>query len=61
MKQKRQQLMLADDNPAVVIFNNFKAQCTSEMLRILDDNNINVILISANCTDRLQLLDKHMH
>ena len=49
--------MLAVDHPAVVIFDNFKAQCTSELLTILDENNINVILIPANCTDRLQPLD----
>ena len=29
-------------------------------LIILDKNNINVILIPANCTDRLQLLDMTM-
>ena len=57
VKQKREELMLADDHPAVVIFDNFEAQCTSNLLTILDDNNINVILIPANCTDRLQLLD----
>ena len=57
VKQKREELMLAVDYPAVVIFDNFKAQCTSELLTILDDNNINVILIPANCTDRLQPLD----
>ena len=49
--------MLAVNHPAVVIFDNFKAQCTSELLKILDDDYINVILIPANCTDRLQSLD----
>lgn len=57
VKQTRKELMLAVDHPAVVIFDNFKAQCTSELLKILDDNSINVILIPANCTDRLQPLD----
>lgn len=57
VKQTRKELMLAVDHPAVVIFDNFKAQCTSELLKILDDNNINVILIPANCTGRLQPLD----
>ena len=57
VKQKREELMLAVDHPAVIIFDSFKAQCTSELLTILDENNINVILIPANCTDRLQPLD----
>ena len=30
---------------------------TQDLLTFLDDNNINVILIPANCTDRLQPLD----
>ena len=41
----------------MLIFDNCKEQCTPELLTLLDDNNINVILIPANCTDRLQPLD----
>ena len=40
-----------------MIFDNFKGQCTEEFLKFLDSNNIDVILILPNCTDRLQLLD----
>ena len=36
---------------------NFKGQCISEFLKLLDVNNINVILIPRNCTNRLQPLD----
>ena len=57
VKQKRIDLKLSVDYPALVIFDNFKGQCTKELLSTLDDNNINVILIPANCTDRLQPLD----
>ena len=54
---KRKDLKLPIDLPAVLIFDNFKGQCTLELLTLLDDNNINVILIPPNCTDRLQPLD----
>ena len=54
---KRKELKLPLDQSAILIFDNFKRQCTSEFLTLLDVNNINVILIPPNCTDRLQLLD----
>lgn len=57
VKQKREDLMLPVDYPALIIFDNFKGQCTTELLTTLDSNNINVLLIPANCTDRLQPLD----
>ena len=54
---KRKSLNLASKFPALVLFNNFKAQCTSDILTLLDQNNINVVLIPPNCTDCLQPLD----
>lgn len=54
---KREELKLPPDQPAVLIFDNFKGQCTSELLTLLDTNNISVILVPPNCTDRLQPLD----
>jgi len=56
VKSKREELMLCADYPAVVLFDNFKGQCTTELLTILD-NNINIVLIPANCTSRLRPLD----
>ena len=53
----KKSLKLPDDYPALLIFDNFKAQCTSDILTLLDDNYINVTLVPANCTDRLQPLD----
>ena len=47
----------ADDYPALVLFNNFKAQCTPDFLSSLIQNNINVALIPPNCTDCMQPLD----
>ena len=55
--KKRKELKLASDYPALLTFDNFKAQCTHAILTLLDQNNINVVLVPANCTDRLQPLD----
>ena len=54
---KRKEHKLPLDQPTILIFDNFKGQCTSEFLTLLDVNNIKVILIPPNCTDRLQPLD----
>ena len=45
------------DQPALLLFDNFKGQCTEKLLKLLDSNNIDVVLIPPNCTDRLQPLD----
>ena len=55
--EKRRSLNLSQDYPALVIFDNFKVQCTSAFLTQLDHNNINVVLVPPNCTNRLQPLD----
>ena len=49
---------MASSYPALVIFDNFKAQCTTEILQILDDHHIYVVtLLPPNCTDRFQPMD----
>ena len=53
----KEDLRLPDEQGTLLIFVNFKAQCTSTVLTLLDSHNINVALIPANCTDRLQPLD----
>ena len=40
-----------------MIFDRFKTQCTDTVLGILEENNILVALVPANCTDKLQPLD----
>ena len=45
------------DQPALLLFNNFKGQCTEKLLKLLDSNNIDVVLKPPNCTDSLQPLD----
>ena len=61
IEAKRQELQFAEDYPALVIFDNFKAQCTYEILKMIDDNQIYVVLIPPNCTDRLQPMDLSMN
>ena len=53
MKEK---LKLSSGYPALLLFDNFKGQCTEKLLKLLDANNISVSLIPPNCTDRLQPL-----
>ena len=57
VKQKREELKLPGDYPALVVFDRFKAQCTSNVLQILRDNHIDTLLFLASCTDHLQPLD----
>ena len=57
LSQKRTELNLAANQCALLIFDNFKGQCTEAMLKLLDENYVSVVLISPNCTDRLQPLD----
>jgi len=51
IERKRQDLKFADNHPALLLFDNFKAQCTQELLTMLDNNFIDVVLIPPNCTD----------
>ena len=53
LDRKCKELKLSAEQPAALIFDNFKGQYTTELLKLL---NSNVILIPANCTDRLQPL-----
>ena len=57
INDKRSELKFSNEQPALLIFDNFKAQCTASMLSLLDQYHINVALIPPNCTDRLQPLD----
>ena len=57
MTQKRSELDLPNDHRSLLIFDRFKGQYTEAVLKMLEENHIDVLLISANCTDRLQPLD----
>ena len=53
MEGKRKELELSVDQPALAIFDVFKGQQTEGVLKILEENNIHVVSVLANCTDRL--------
>lgn len=46
-----------DNQPALVIMDNFKGQITAAINSLLEANNINVCLLPANTTDLLQPMD----
>lgn len=55
--RKREQLKLASDQPAMAIFDVFKGQIIEDIAKLLEDNNILLVVVPANCTDRLQPMD----
>ena len=57
LRKKREEMKLSSEHPTILRFDNFKAQCTETILKYLDSNNVNVVLILLNCTNWLQLLD----
>ena len=57
IQEKKTALKLSSEQPAPLIFDNFKAQCPSSVLTLLDKHNVNVALIPPKCTNRLQPLD----
>ena len=46
-----------EDNPAVVIMDNFKGQITEPMTELLERHRIHTCVIPANATDHLQPMD----
>ena len=57
ISRQKADLKLPDNQGSLLIFDNFKAQITSSILTLLDSHYVNVVLIPANCTDRLQPMD----
>ena len=43
--------------PALVIFDTFRGQCTEWILSKLEEKSVRVVIIPTNCTDRSQPLD----
>lgn len=48
---KRKELKLREDQRALVIFDQFKGQITDKILSLLAQNNLDIVIVPANCTD----------
>ncbi len=57
LKETGDKLSLSPTHSALVIFDRFKGQCTPTVLQLLSDNNIQIVIVPANLTNRLQPLD----
>ena len=53
---KRKDLKLATDHPALVVFDRFSSQYTDAVLLLLNKHHVRLVIVPANCTDRLQPL-----
>ena len=57
VSQTRQELELADDHPALAIFDVFRAHRCESFLKTLCTHNIHQVFVLAGCTGELQPLD----
>lgn len=55
--RRRKELNLNEHSPALAIFDGFKGQTTETMYNLLASQNIRVVKVLANCTDKLQPMD----
>ena len=53
----RAELKLSQTHSCLVLLDAFKGQTTPNFLKVLEENNILVVEVPPNCTDRLQPLD----
>ena len=57
LEKKRQELELPDTHKALLIMDVFQAHRCEEVLQKLEECNVAVVFVPANCTDQLQPLD----
>ena len=57
IEEKKKQLKLEPQQPALVIFDRFREQCTERFLSLLKEKNMYLLIVPPNCTDRMQPLD----
>ena len=54
-------MSLSDNDAALVIFDQFKGQCISNILCLLKNNHIRFVVVPFNCTNRFQPLDVRLN
>ena len=57
IEEKKNQLKLEPQQPALVIFDRFRGQCTERFLSLLKENDLYLLIVLPNCKDRMQPLD----
>ena len=57
VKEKREELHLDSDFPALVLFDHFSGQATQTVFDHFEKYHIMYVLIPKTCTDRLQPMD----
>ena len=57
MECKRKELNPSPNQPRWLFFYVFKARQTEDIAKLMEDNNIHVVSVPANCTDRLRAMD----
>ena len=57
IQRKKAELKLPSSQQALCIIDSFRAQCTSDVVKLLDHHAIDIVNIPANCTSELQPLD----
>jgi len=57
IQKKKDELKLPNSQRALCIIDGFKAQCTREVVKLLDHHGIDIVYVPVNCTGELQPLD----
>lgn len=57
VQEVRRSRSLSANHTALVIFDRFKGQCTPTVFQLLSESSIQIAIVPANLTDRLQPLD----
>jgi len=57
VQRKKVGLKLPSSQQALCIIDGFRAQCTIDVIKLLDHHAIDIVYVPANCTGELQPLD----
>ena len=57
VSRKKEELKLDPEQRALCIIDNFSAQCTDDVLEMLERHKIDTVLVPPNCTGELQPMD----